>query len=176
MTFLRSTAASEKRVLAEGPPPCGLPACPAGRSRYSCRRYRPVHHAAVIKAWISSYSRRRPGEIDLVGARDFADLPAIPRQPDHPWMKQRDIALELLGRVQFRIDGDEQRLHRLAHRSELVDRSGNRLQVGRAGIRASGEAEIDQEQLVSEVSVGPALAIVVDQRERAPRARFCPGK
>src|SRR5262249_7436979 len=83
MTFLRSTAALAQRVLAEGPPPCGLPACPAGRSRYSCRRYRPVHHAAVIKAWISSYSRRRPGEIDLVGARDFADLPAIPRQPDH---------------------------------------------------------------------------------------------
>jgi len=51
--------------------------------------------------------------------------------------------------------------------TELVDGDSDRLQVGRADIGASREAEIDQQKLAAEVDIGAPLAVVVSQRERA---------
>ena len=40
-------------------------------------------------------------------------------------------------------------------------------QVGRADVRAKGEAEIDQHQLAAEVRVGSARAVLIGEGERA---------
>ena len=53
------------------------------------------------------------GVIDLVGQRDLLDSVWVAREADEPGVKQRDVALELVGRVLFRIDGDEQWLDRV---------------------------------------------------------------
>ncbi len=106
------------------------------------------------------------GVPDLVGEGEPLDGAGFAGQADQPRVKERDIAAQLLGRIRFGIDGDEQRLHRLARRAELVDRRGHRLQVDRADVRAEREAEIDQQRLAAEVGVGARRAGVIDQRER----------
>jgi hypothetical protein len=60
--------------------------------------------------------------IELIGQRHLLDGARIASEADEPRVKQRDVALELVGRVLFRIDGDEQRLDRGVSRTEPVDR------------------------------------------------------
>ena len=52
--------------------------------------------------------------------------------------------------------------------AELVEGEADVLQIGRADVRAIGEAEIDQHQLAAEVRVGAGLAGVIDQGEGPP--------
>ena len=113
---------------------CGRPECRAGRSRDIGRPGRP---RTMKPEWSTS---RRPasglglGVVDLVGVRDLANLLRVAGQSDHARVEQRDVALELLGRVLLRIDGDEQRLHRVAGRPELIERARDRLQIDRADV------------------------------------------
>ena len=69
-------------------------------------------------------------------------------------MKQRHVVGEVLWRVPFGIERDEERLHGVARSAEPVQREADGLQVGRADIRAIGEAEIDEQQLAPEIRVG----------------------
>jgi hypothetical protein len=82
-------------------------------------------------------------------------------------MEHRDVLSEMLRRVAFGIDGDEQRLHLIGCGTELVHGETDGLQVGRADIRAVGEAEINQHQLAVEVTCAASLAGLIDKLERA---------
>src|SRR5947209_4806383 len=77
------------------------------------------HKAGVVDVYAVPLVRRGPCVIDLVGARDPLDLLGVAGKPDHPGMKQRDIAFELRRRVLFRIDGNEQRLYMLPRKTQL---------------------------------------------------------
>src|SRR3712207_432327 len=111
----------------------------------------------MIDVRIGSNAGISLGEIDLVNTSDAGDLRSGSSEPDHPWVKQRDIGFQLLRRVHLRIDGDEQRLHRLAHWPKRVNRAGDGLQVGRTSIGTVGKTEIDQQQLAAELSIGSTL-------------------
>ena len=100
--------------------------------------------------------------IDLEAGLD-AGIPAHPDQVIYVYFPFKDEDVPTL-----------HKLHAVARRPKLVHRAGHGCQVGRAGIRAGGEAEIDQQKLAAEVGVGAQLALVVDEREGAADRLFSP--
>jgi hypothetical protein len=75
---------------------------------------------------------------------------------------------EVLGRVAFGIDGDEQRLDALGRGAHGLQRRRHHLQFGRAHVGAVGEAEGDQHELAAERLVADALAGVGGEGEGPP--------
>nr|WP_069877435.1 hypothetical protein [Bosea sp. BIWAKO-01] len=66
-----------------------------------------------------------------------------------------------------RIDRDEERREPLGLRADGVERLRDDRKIDRAGIGATGEAEIDQHEPPAEIRVVHAIAGVVGERERA---------
>src|SRR3989338_3849632 len=87
----------------------------------------------------------------LVLARDRGDFLVCAGEADKGGMELRDKTRELLDRVVFWIDGDEQYLHTLGVVAEPLHEHGEFRHRRRADIRTVGEAEEHDHDLALEI-------------------------
>ena len=115
---------------------------------------------------VALFGKERP-----VGDRRFTDLGKRAGQADQSRVKRGDKIGKPRRRVAFRIDGDEQGLHRLGGSTQLVERERDRLKLGWAHVGAICIAEIKHDELAAKIRIGAAMAGLIGEFERTADRR-----
>jgi hypothetical protein len=105
--------------------------------------------------------------IDGKGAFDGGDLLARAGQADEARVEIGKIVGDYLGRVAQRIDGDEDRLDRVAVMAEQFEGLGQAQQGHRADIGALRIAEEDQRETSAQVGIADRAAMMIGELEAA---------
>ena len=87
--------------------------CPARRAKILSIPADEKDEAGVVNHWVGFLRLFVLGVINFVCASNRFDL-LFTAGENGEWVKQCNVELDCLGRVVFRIDGDEQWLHKLA--------------------------------------------------------------
>src|SRR5512139_2814925 len=130
----------------------------------------------MVHEIVVAVSGRPPRGVDGEFLLDGCNLRVGAGQAEQPRMEGGNIGFEHGRRVPRGIDRDEDRLkpRRLPGRVllELPERLADRLEIGRADVRAEAVTEIDQAVAAREIGVADGAAVLIGERERAadPRA------